>query len=241
MKKFFLIVDTETTQTDRVADFGAVVCDKQGNIHHEIGILVGDFYSARDLHPLFHIYGDANDVFSKASLPTRYANYEAMLQNGKRYLASIGAVNRWLAKVNAKYNPVLTAYNLPFDLGKCDNSGIILDGFDKRFCLWAAAQEKWGQTRAYRQFCLDNHFFGNRTKTGHMGYQTKADTMAKFLLGAQLPEEPHTALEDAKDYERPILTALVKNTSPSVYMHAQAYNYRKYALRDAYKARSQNR
>lgn len=232
-KKFFLIVDTETTQTNMVADFGAVVVDKQGVIHHDAGVLIGDFFSDRKNHPLFHIYGDKNDVFSRESLPLRYAAYENMLQDGRRVLASVEAVNRWLAKVAAKYNPVLTAYNLAFDADKMDKSGIIArELFPQSFCLWHAAAEKWGASRAYRDFVLRNHFFGNRTKGGHIGYQTKADAMAKFLLGDSLEDEPHTALEDARDYERPILTALVKNTLPSVYMNPKPYSWRDYALRD---------
>lgn len=232
-KKFFLTIDTETTQTGKVADFGAVISDKAGTVYQEIGVLTGNFFSDKENHPLFHIYGDANDVFSKASLPARYANYETMLQDGRRMLASIAAINRWLIKARLKYNPVMTAYNIAFDKDKCDNSGIDLTIFDKSFCLWYASVAKWGQTKAYKQFCLDNHFFGNRTKTGHMGMQTKADRVAKFLF-PHLPDEPHTALEDARDYEVPILTALVKNTSPAEYMNPPSYNYRDFALRDIF-------
>jgi hypothetical protein len=236
-KKFFLIIDTETTQDGKVADFGAVVCDRQGNVHHEIGLLVKEFYFDRVNHPLFHIFGDKNDVFSAASLPARYAKYDAMIENGTRMAASVAAINRWLAKVNAKYNPVLTAYNLAFDNDKMDKSGIIAkDLFDKQFCLWYAAADKWGKTKAYREFVLRNHFFGNRTKGGHIGYQTKADAMAKFLLGDSLPDEPHTALEDAKDYELPILTALVKNTLPKDYMNPSPYSWRDYALKNNFRA-----
>jgi hypothetical protein len=236
-KKFFLIIDTETTQTNRVADFGAVVCDKQGNIHHEAGVLIGDFFSDKENHPLFHVYGDKNDVFSKESLPKRYADYEGMLQDGRRVLASVGAVNRWLAKVKAQYDPTPTAYNWAFDKDKLEKSGIILDGFKPAFCLWHAAAAKWGHSKAFLQFALDNHFFGARTKGGHMGVQTKADVMAKFLLGAGLADEPHTALEDARDYERPILAALVKNTSPREYMNPPPYVWRDFAVRDLFQPR----
>jgi hypothetical protein len=233
-KKFFVTIDTETTQTGKVADIGIVVSDKKGIIHHEIGILIGDFFSDKENHPLFHIYGDKNDVFSKESLPSRYANYEQMLQDGRRVLASVGAVNRFLSKVAVKYNPVMTAYNLAFDRDKMNNSGIITDDlFPDRFCLWHSAVNKWGNTRAYKQFVLENHHFGSRTRaTGHIGIKTNADVMAKFLLGAELEDEPHTALEDAKYYEVPILTALVKNTSPVDYMNPSPYNYREFALRD---------
>lgn len=235
-KKFFLIVDTETTQDGKVADFGAVVCDKQGNVHHEAGLLVKEYYFDAVNHPLFHSFGDANDVFSKATLPRRYAAYDAMIDNGTRMAASVAAINRWLAKVQAKYNPVLTAYNLAFDLDKCNNSGIILDGFEQRFCLWHASAAKWGRTKPYLDFALANHYFGDRSGKGHMGVQTKADRMAKFLSPG-LPDEPHTALEDARDYERLILTRLVATTKPSVYMNPPAYNWRDFALRDLFQPR----
>jgi hypothetical protein len=234
-KKWFLTLDSETTQTEKVADLGIVVSDKQGNIAYEGGFMVAETYCDRDTHPLFHVFGDANDVFSKASLPGRYERYDEMIKDGRRMVASVAAINSLLAKINARYDPVLTAYNLAFDKGKCANTGIDLTHFDKRFCLWHAAAAKWGHTKEFRQFVLDNWFFGNKTKTGHVGIQTKADVMAKFLLGETYPDEPHTALEDARDYEVPILTALVKNTSPSDYMNPKPYSYRDFAARGVFK------
>jgi hypothetical protein len=233
-KKYFVIVDTETTQTDLVADLGIVVCDKQGNIEREYGLMVGEVYCNRETHPLFHVYGDANDVFSKASLPGRYSRYDQMIKDGRRMVATVPAINSLLAKIAVKYRPVLTAYNLAFDTGKCANTGIDLGMFDSRFCLWHAAAQKWGSRRDFLAFALENGYFGNRTKTGHVGVQTKADVMAKFLLGAGLADEPHTALEDARDYERPILAALVKGTPVSEYMNPTPYNYRNFAARNLY-------
>jgi hypothetical protein len=234
-KKFFVTIDTETTQTDMVADLGVVVTDKQGEIHFEGGYLLGDFYSDKENHPLFHVYGDKGDVFSKASLPARYNRYDGMLQDGKRMLCSVAAINRLFAKIKDRYDPVATAYNKAFDWGKLENSGIpVADFFPKSFCLWHAAVAKWGNTREFRAFALQQHYFGARTKNGHMGIQTKADVMAKFLLGEAYPDEPHTALEDARDYEVPILTRLVKNTSPAEYMYPPSYNWRDWALRDHY-------
>jgi hypothetical protein len=233
-KKFFLIVDTETTQTDKVADIGIVVCDKQGVIHYEGGFMVAETYCDAVNHPLFHIFGDANDVFSAASLPARRARYDAMISDGRRMVASVAAINSLLAKINARYSPVLTAYNLNFDLGKCANTGIDLTHFDKRFCLWYAAAAKWGRTKDYLRFVLENGYFGNRTKLGHVGVQTKADVVAKFLLGADLPDEPHTALEDARDYELPILAALVKNTKVAEYMTPRPYSYRDFAAKNLF-------
>lgn len=234
MKKHFLVLDTETTASDKVADLGLVVCDKQGNIEYEVGLLVREFYLDRENNVLFHDT-TADPLWGRRGLAGRYKRYDDMLHDGRRMLASVGAVNRLLAKIALKYRPILTAYNIGFDRAKCQNSGIALDIFEHQFCLWHAAVNKWANTRKYRQFVLDNHFFGNRTKHGNMTFGTKADYMAKFILGNTLPDEPHTALEDARDYELPILKALVKNTSPKVYMNPEPYNWQNFQVRNAFR------
>lgn len=233
-KKHFLIVDTETTVTDKVADLGIVVCDKQGNIEYEAGLLIREFFCDREKHTLFHDTS-ADPLWGRRNLGKRYKQAEDMLADGRRMLASVAAVNRLFVKIALKYKPVLTAYNIAFDAAKLENSGIDMTLFDQRFCLWHAAAQKWAGTKAYRQFALDNHLFGNRTIHGNMTLKTGADFMARFILGDDLPPEPHTALEDARDYERPILVALVKNTSPKVYMAPPKYDWRNFQVRNAYK------
>jgi len=231
-KKFFLIVDTETTQTDRVADFGAVICDRKGTIQKSIGVLVRDFYLDREAHPLFHTK-DADPLWGRANLPARYARYDEMLANGSRVLATVPAINRWLAQAAATYQPVLTAYNLGFDQSKLSNSGIDHQLFGKRFCLWHAAAAKWGRTKSYRQFILESVGFNPPTKLGNMSYVTNAEFMARFVMGdPAFPDEPHTALEDAIDYELPILRRLLAVSSPSEYMNPAGYNWRNYQVKD---------
>ncbi len=39
-KQFFLILDTETTIENTVADIGIVIADRQGNIHKEMAVLI---------------------------------------------------------------------------------------------------------------------------------------------------------------------------------------------------------
>jgi len=46
------------------------------------------------------------------------------------------------------------------------------------------------------------------------------------------PDEPHTALEDAIDYELPILRRLLAVSSPSEYMNPAGYNWRNYQVKD---------
>lgn len=227
-KEYFVIVDTETTITDKVFDFAAIVVDRQGNIHHSMACIINEFCN----DDLF--YDTKNPEWSKAKAETKKAQYLEMVKSGSRIVASAGAVNRWLEKVNAKYNPVLTAYNIAFDSGKCANSGIDLSIFKSRFCLWHLACEMFANKKAYLQFAMENHYFGNRTKFGNMTIQTNAEVMAHFVTG-QYSAEPHTALEDAQYYELPILVACVNKKGWKEKI-GKAYNWKNYQLKDHYKA-----
>jgi len=211
-KQFICIIDTETTRTDKVADFAAVVVDRKGNTTAQCAVLVAGVYNNRESHPLFYDNSAPVDsIWNRDSLSKRYDVYSRMLEGGSRMLASASAINRWLDRVKVNYDPFLTAYNLPFDVDKCEKTGIDLTGFSKRFCLWAAAADIWAQSKKYREFVLDVHGFNNPTKFGNMSYKANAEIMARFLLGnPDLPNEPHTALEDIIDYELPILRAITK-------------------------------
>jgi hypothetical protein len=234
-KKHFLIVDTETTDNGKVADFGAVVCDKQGNIVASFAALVTEIYTDRVNDPLF-TRGNTCTLWGKKSLKRRYARYDAMIKNGSRTLATVPAINRWLAEIAVKYRPVLTAYNLSFDVGVCNNTDIDLSLFPNRFCMWNAAAHRWGQKRAFLQIVLETLAFNPPTKAGNMTYQTKAEPMARFVTGnVNMPAEPHTALEDARDYELPILVALVKGAKVKDYMEAPSYNWRNFQVKDKFK------
>ena len=233
MKTHYLIIDTETTMTDKVADFGAIVCDRKGRIQTQAAVLIGEVYSDRNNHPLFHFKGSS--FWNADRLESRYSAYDNMVNSGTRMLASAAAVNRWLERVRGEYNPILTAYNLAFDASKCANTGIDLNIFSERFCLWHAAANKWARSKAYRQAILDSVAFNIPTGKGNMSYQTNADTMARYIVGPELEPEPHTALEDIMGYELPILMALVKNTPKKEYMNPPPYNWRDYQVRDHFK------
>ena len=204
-KQFFLIVDTETTITDKVVDFGAVVCDRQGNIHTQCAVMVQSIFGVDEL------FYDKNapGIWSKASVSKRMDNYNSMLTNGTRMLASIHAINRWLEKVQGKYSPELTAYNLAFDNSKCANTGIDLNMFSQRFCLWGAAVGNICNTKAYKQFILDNHLFNTPTEKRNMKFSTTAEAVTGFLSG-EFTDEPHTSLEDIIGYELPTLVHILK-------------------------------
>lgn len=228
-KQFFLVVDTETTITDKVADFGAVIVDRTGKIHAQCGVMVQGVFG---VDSLFYDK-NADGIWAQTSVERRTGAYTKMLNEGTRMLASVSAINRWLEKAAGKYNPELTAYNLPFDVSKCGNTGIDLSMFDRRFCMWAAAVGNICNKKAYRQFVLDNHRFNTPTDKGNMTFKTDAETVTGFLSG-QMTEEPHTSVEDIIGYEVPTLTHIVKLKGWRDKM--VAYNWRSHQVKDHFKA-----
>ena len=236
-KQYFLIVDTETTMDDLVADFGAIVVDRKGNIHNQCGVLINGIYTDMEQHPLFHTFDPEDVLWCKANLKKRYDRYNAMVQNGQRMIATVSAINGWLAKVNAKYAPVLTAYNLAFDRNKCQNTGIDLAMFEQSFCLWYAAFTKIGTTKNYRNFVLQTHAFNPPTKLRNMSYKTNAETMCRFVLNnPTLEDEPHTSLEDARDYELPILLDILKRSRKREYLDPVPFDWTKVQVKDWFTA-----
>jgi hypothetical protein len=228
-KQYYAIIDTETTITDKVADFGIVICDRHGNIAAQAGVLVKDIFG---VDSLFYD-SKAGEIWSKASLTRRMDNYNNMLESGSRMLASVNAINVWIAKAIGKYNPIVTAYNLAFDRSKCQNTGIDLNGFVNSFCLWGAAVGNICNTKQYRQFILENHLFNTRTAKGNMTFSTTAEAVTGFLRG-EMTDEPHTSIEDIIGYELPTLVHIVKKKGWKD--KAIAYNWRSHQVNKHFKA-----
>lgn len=204
-KQYFAILDTETTMENTVADFAIIIVDREGKIYNQCAVMVKDHYGK------FELFHDkvANDIWGYAGLERRKAGYVEMLNSGRRMLASVNAVNKWIQQAAAKYDPALTAYNLAFDKDKCEKTGIDLSAFSSSFCLWQAAVGNICAGKKYKQFVLENHGFNDATKFGNMTIKTNAEMVAGFITGS-LVDEPHTALEDARDFEAPILVEVLK-------------------------------
>ena len=211
MRHYYLIVDTETTQRGTVADFGAVIVTKQGEIVEQFGAMVHGHFGKL---PLFSDpSADADAFWSEQSAYRRAKNYDDMLESGERSISSPALINQWLAGIKARYNPTLTAYNLAFDLGKCRNTRINLGIFGSRFCLMKSAKRKIGVLASYQDFCKARGLLTAKLKRPSM----TADAMAKYIADTEysgsLADEPHTALEDARDYEAMILTYILRDTT----------------------------
>lgn len=229
-KQYFAILDTETTMENTVADFAIIICDREGKIYNQCAVLVAEHYGNFEL---FHDK-NANDIWGYGGLEKRKANYVKMLGKGTRMLASVNAINKWIQQAIGKYNPSLTAYNLAFDLDKCEKTGIDLTGFADKFCLWQAAIGNICNTKQFKQFVLENHGFNDRTDFGNMTIKTNAEIVAGFISG-DFKDEPHTALEDARDFELPILREIVKKKKWREKI--TPYNWRNFQVRQHFVAK----
>ena len=113
----YLIVDSETTRRQTVADFGAVVVGRDGRIVEQFGALVFGHFGK------FALFADPalpdSAFWSEQSAQRRMKNYHAMIDSGERSISSPALIQQWLWGVNQRYQPTLTAYNLAFDFGKC--------------------------------------------------------------------------------------------------------------------------
>jgi hypothetical protein len=229
-KQFFAILDTETTINNTVADFAIIIVDREGKIYNQCAVLVAGHYGT---HELFHDKA-ANDIWGYAGLEKRKTAYVNMLDNGLRMVASIAAINRWINQAVGKYNPQLTAYNLSFDKLACLNTDIDLSGFTQEFCLWQAAVGNICNKKQYREFALQNHAFNKPTKNGTMTFQTNAEIVCGYIVG-EFITEPHTALEDARDFELPILKAIIakRNWRDNI----KPYNWRDFQTKDWFTAK----
>ena len=238
-KQYIATIDVETTQDGKVVDFAGTVTDRKGRIHKQCAVLVDGIFTDPENHPLFFDKSAPRDaLWSKTSADRRYAKYSQMVADGSRTIASVAAINRWLERVVGTYDPILTAYNLGFDTGKMTNTGIDHTIFSRRFCLWQAACVKWASSTAYKNFIMQNHAFNAPTPSGNMTYQTNAEVMARFVTGQDLPDEPHTALEDIIGYELPILNAIVKRGKMSdIIDSCVGYNWRDYQAKNHFIAK----
>lgn len=197
-KQFFLIIETQATIDGTVADFGAIVCDKQGRIYAECAVLIaGEF-----LHKSLFYDKKATGFWSLEECDSRQQLYNKMLGVGNRMLGSATGVSRWLTRAYAKYNAELTAFNLSNELGRLKRTGIDVSEFSERFCLQDAAEALFAQSKKYKVF-IQSKSLGTPVQEGNL------HTMASFVSGKVLPPESNTALEDVKFYALPIFTAIV--------------------------------
>jgi len=241
MRKYYLIIDTETAMDGSIIDIAGVIYTRQSKANggnpallepvNQFAVLLNENWERVEL---FHDKGN-NGAFAVGNLKRRNELYKAMLIDGRRALANVAMVNRWIARAIALYgdNLELTAYNLAFDVDKMTKQGINHELIQNRFCLWQAALGTVCKEKAFKQHILENHHFTNRTKkTGHIGVKTNAEVVSAYITGLDIIE-PHQALEDITGHELPILERVlnVRKWREKI----KPYTWKHYALRNFYK------
>lgn len=223
-KQLFFIVDTETTEIDTIADFAGIIVDRRGVIYNQIAVLVAGHYGK---FKLFHDKNSNEEIWTLKGLKRRNEMYVKMLESGQRMMAAPQAINTWIARAKLTYpGLIFTAYNETFDLGKMRNTSIDAE-YEQSFCMMKAAQNEVKGNKKYTQHCIDRKWF-----TAKLNMRTNAEAMAEFVLGGELPPEPHTALEDILEYELPIFRWLMKRKSWKKYREVAGYNWREWQMKN---------
>lgn len=197
----FLIIDTKVAADGAIVDFGAMVCDRQGNITGDFAVLVANEPKGRqstnyDVDAKLGTKLELLDVHQRQ-------DYERMLGDGSRRLASIAEINHWLTRIYATFNyPILAAYNLSYELDKLKKMGIDVSEFVERICIRDAADTFFAESKKFKTFTNDN-LLGTHPPVSNL------HTMASFASGKILPPESNKAIEDLMTYALPTLTAIV--------------------------------
>lgn len=226
-KQFFLVMDCETTIENHIADIACVVYDRQGKIHAQMAVLLREFFTTEELFYNVNAVG----IWSKQYAKEKRSMYERYLVEGHRMLASVNAVNCWLAKAVGQFPGITwTAYNKAFDADKAKKSGVNMEQFTSSFCLWHAAVGNICNSKAYKTFALENHLFTNVTeKTKACSISTTAESVTSFLNGSVLVEN-HDALGDVIDFEGPILNHIINKRGWKEKI--TPYNYRDFQVKN---------
>jgi hypothetical protein len=223
-KQYFLVTDTETTVQGKVADFAAVLVDRQGREFARLAVMVEGQYGK---HELFHDVRSSEEIWTLKGLKKRHNIYKTMLNEGTRAMASVSYINNWLTQIQQQYkNVIFCAYYANFDLRVMRDTGIRTEGFADVFCLWAGSANHVIGNKKYITHCLERKWL-----TPKLNLRTNAEAMAEFALGRELDPEPHTALEDVLFYEIPVLLWLVKHRSYKKYSQ-KSFNWRDWQLKN---------
>lgn len=204
-KTFFAILATEATIENTVADFSIVICDREGRIHNQCAILIAGHYDDLELFCDERLHG----TLKAASLEERRAKYNEMIDVGIRMVTSVNAVNRWINQVINKYDPILTAYGLDVDAARCKNTGVDVSGFSERFCLRNVVIDNICNTEKYIKFSVENNLVGKPVECIDVNSESAKENIYWFVSGRRKVMS-HTALEDARDFEIPILSSILK-------------------------------
>lgn len=193
-KKYFLVVDTETTgaiNAPLVYDFGAKIVDLYGRTYEKISAVIAD------------IFLNEPERMKSAYYAEKLPQYYEDLKNNKRKLYKFSTVRRIVYNWINKYNiEAVCAYNLAFDERALNNTLRFVSEGKYRFFfpkgtqfidIWSMACSSIFQRKSYQRMAYDNNWFSEK---GNL--LTNAEKAYCYLTNQNEFEESHTALEDVE-------------------------------------------
>ena len=155
---------------------------------------------------------DTKDLLNYSQKLNKIAKsqYLEMASNGAREFQTVFEINKRLIELNNIYNPILTSYDLPFCLSKCQtNTGINLAIFSDSFDLWVAAISSICNSSKYKEYAIRNSLFCSSPDAKGRIVQTNSEAVYGFFFGRFVPSS-RTALENALHFDLPILKEVVR-------------------------------
>lgn len=200
-KKYYMILDTETTTDAKVPfDIAYSIIDRAGNIIAQKNYLVADvFNSPMGQHVLLH------DKYSK----NKMNGYVQLMREGMSPVF-FAVIREEMRQTIREYNCTVVAYNAKFDY-ECLTNFARSFGFDGFFedstpvwDLWNIALTILADSNNYVKFCKANNYASEK---GNL--KSSAEIMYRYLTRDTDFVEAHTALADT-EIEAAIMTACLK-------------------------------
>lgn len=194
MKKYFLVLDTETTNTLEQPlpyDIGWAICDKKGNIVEKRSYVVEE------------IFREMPDLMSYAYYVEKIPQYENDILSKRRKIAGMWEIRRKMKEDIKNYKiREVCAYNVGFDKRALNN---LIRYVSKSFyrwwfpfgvefvCIWHMACQVLLNRKSYLDFAENANLINEK---GNIS--TSAESAYKYITKNKNFVESHTGLEDVE-------------------------------------------
>ena len=203
-KQYLCVLDTETvTSLRKVFDLGYKIIDRSGSIYE-----TGSFIAAEQIADAAQVRELTTDNFSKGKC---HLYFNGLLNDSDEWqVVPFATIREIVNQVISKYDAILCAYNIAFDINALNRTSRIYCGTDffdtmPELCdIWACALSTVCATQKFIKFIADNSFV-----TGSGNPQTGAEAVYRYLMNDTTFNERHTALADC-DIEAEIFAACVR-------------------------------
>lgn len=197
-KNYYLVVDTETANTNGdnmqdplVYDIGGAIVDKKGVVYETFSFIIYDvFYNMRSL-------------MKSAYYADKIPAYQTQIDNKERKVVTFFTAKKHIKNICEKWNvKSIIAHNMCFDYKATNQTQRYLTKSKYRYFfpygieLWDTqkmAHDTICKQKGYIEWCKEN---GYMTKHKKPRPQEKAEVIYRYITGDDDFIESHTGLED---------------------------------------------